>query len=151
MPMAIFCCVVNFVLPGIGTIVASFSVLTCCARHESLPARIGIFILNAVCGVLQLGLSPFLIGWVWSIVWGCAFIGMATEYVPPTSTLQEPVSHQVVPPPPSYNPQQNVPFYPQDPPPPYYGATHGLSLEVHSQDTESEEVLESSVPPVDMT
>lgn len=93
MPMwlAIICCVLNFLIPGLGTIVAGFSTF-CCARNEDMTAasRIGSCCISFSIGLLQLlTVAILLLGWIWSCVWGVFFIGMSTEYYhdnPPDNT-----------------------------------------------------------------
>lgn len=93
MPMwlAITCCVLNFLIPGFGTIIAGFSTF-CCARNEDMTAakRVGSCCISFSIGLLQLlSVAILLLGWIWSCVWGVFFIGMSTEYYhdnPPDNT-----------------------------------------------------------------
>ncbi|XP_076813417.1 protein stum homolog isoform X2 [Clavelina lepadiformis] len=78
--LAIVLCIVNFLLPGIGTIIAGFSVLCCGNVGQSGGGRFGTFCINFWVGIAQLLLLGFFfLGWVWSIMWGVAFIAIATE------------------------------------------------------------------------
>ncbi|XP_078488721.1 protein SPEC3-like [Ciona intestinalis] len=77
MPLAIVLCVINFILPGIGTIIAAFSVLCCGNVGESGGSRFGTFCINFWVGLAQIVLIFFFIGWVWSIMWGLAFIAVS--------------------------------------------------------------------------
>lgn len=84
MPMwlAIICCILNFLIPGLGTIVAGFSTF-CCARNEDMTAasRVGSCCISFFIGFLQLiTIALLLFGWIWSCVWGVFFIGMSAEY-----------------------------------------------------------------------
>eukprot|EP01137_Pigoraptor_chileana_P004055 Opistho-2@45221 len=82
MPLAILCCVFNFLAPGFGTIIAAFIVLCPCPASNpgmGIGLRIGSFITNLLMGCIQLALSLFIIGWVWSIVWGLAFVASSAE------------------------------------------------------------------------
>ncbi|XP_022101394.1 protein SPEC3-like [Acanthaster planci] len=84
---AVICLVLNIFLPGIGTIVAGFSVFCCGNPGQSGGGKFGTFCLNFWVGVLQLLTCwIFLIGWVWSIMWGAAFIGLSADYHTPTET-----------------------------------------------------------------
>ncbi|KAK3102871.1 hypothetical protein FSP39_014562 [Pinctada imbricata] len=81
-PVASTCCVLNFLVPGLGTILAGFTVF-CCSRNEDLTGceKVGSFCASFWIGFLQLILTPLLlVGWIWSCVWGVSFIGMSTEY-----------------------------------------------------------------------
>ncbi|XP_053377593.1 protein SPEC3-like [Mercenaria mercenaria] len=82
LPMAIFCCVLNFLIPGLGTAIAGLSMF-CCARNEAMDALDKFFgcCVNAGIGCLQMLTALFcLIGWVWSCVWGYYFIFSSSEY-----------------------------------------------------------------------
>ncbi|XP_060585097.1 protein SPEC3-like [Ruditapes philippinarum] len=82
MPLAILCCVLNFLVPGLGTILAGLSVC-CCSRNEDMSAgsQIGSCCISFGIGLLQLLLTVLLlIGWIWSCVWGVFFLGMSAEY-----------------------------------------------------------------------
>lgn len=82
MPLAILCCILNFLVPGLGTILAGFSVC-CCARNEDMSgcSRLGSCCISFAIGILQLfTVALLLLGWVWSCMWGVFFIGMSTEY-----------------------------------------------------------------------
>jgi len=77
-PLAAACCVINFVLPGIGTIIAGASVFCCGNVGESDASKIGTFCMNLIVGLLQmLTVVFFLFGWVWSIMWGYAILAMS--------------------------------------------------------------------------
>lgn len=81
-PMAILCCVLNFIVPGLGTIIAGFTVC-CCARSEDMTycEKMSSFCISFWIGILQiLTLPVLLLGWIWSCVWGVSFIGMSNEY-----------------------------------------------------------------------
>lgn len=82
MPVAILCCVLNFIIPGVGSMTASVCVL-CCAKTEDMTCKekCGSCCTVFGIGVLQLLLvACFLIGWFWSIIWGITFIGMSANY-----------------------------------------------------------------------
>ncbi|KAK7496715.1 hypothetical protein BaRGS_00012122 [Batillaria attramentaria] len=82
MPVAVTCCILNFLIPGLGTFVAGCASM-CCGRTEDMSSAqkwgsccisVGIAFLQLLTTVL------FLIGWVWSCVWGVAFVGWSVEY-----------------------------------------------------------------------
>ncbi|XP_052779387.1 protein stum homolog [Mya arenaria] len=107
MPMAIFTCVLNFLIPGFGTIVAGFtSFCTGCSRNEdmSIGSRCGSCWAGFGLGFLQLITTLLcLVGWIWSCVWGVFFIGMSIEYyhnneVNPTPTCAIVSQPQILPP-----------------------------------------------------
>ncbi|KNB43412.1 hypothetical protein JH06_3603 [Blastocystis sp. subtype 4] len=51
--------IINCILPGIGTMIGG------------LINAGGCDICIFLCGWVQLLTAPFIIGWVWSIIWGC--------------------------------------------------------------------------------
>jgi len=78
MPLAIVLLIVNILLPGIGTIIAGFSVFCCGNIGESGGSKFGTFCINFWVGLLQLLTCwIFFIGWIWSILWGIAFVTLA--------------------------------------------------------------------------
>ncbi|XP_078492930.1 protein SPEC3 [Ciona intestinalis] len=82
MPMwcAVTCLFVNCLLPGFGTIMASFSVICCADVSQKNSGKGGTFCLNFWVGWLQMITLFFvLFGWVWSIVWGVAFVQAAAK------------------------------------------------------------------------
>ncbi|XP_067684285.1 protein SPEC3-like [Haliotis asinina] len=82
MPLAVVCCVLNFLVPGLGTVIAGLSSF-CCARNEDMDSssRCGSCCIGFGIGFLQLLTTvTCLIGWVWSCVWGIFMIGMSAEY-----------------------------------------------------------------------
>ncbi|KAH3820120.1 hypothetical protein DPMN_121864 [Dreissena polymorpha] len=82
MPIAVVCCILNFLVPGFGSICASVCVF-CCARTDDMTGREK---LGSCCTVFGIGLlqlllvACFLIGWIWSCIWGVTFIGMSANY-----------------------------------------------------------------------
>ncbi|TMS35256.1 hypothetical protein L596_002696 [Steinernema carpocapsae] len=79
MPMALagFCCFLNILLPGSGTLVSSFSVFCCGASYESEKSKCHVFSTNILAAFLQFLLFPMVIGCVWSIIWGVTFVQLA--------------------------------------------------------------------------
>uniref|UniRef100_A0A7E4UVX5 Protein stum homolog n=1 Tax=Panagrellus redivivus TaxID=6233 RepID=A0A7E4UVX5_PANRE len=77
---AVFCCIVNFLLPGVGTIIASFSTCSEETCFESDSPRVVLMYMNIITGMLQLMLAPLLIGYIWSILWGITFIQLSKQW-----------------------------------------------------------------------
>ena len=67
-PLAVFCGIINVILPGSGTITAA------CATPDEKVSKSQLII-----GVLQFFLSLVLIGYVWSIYWSYLIIGKSFE------------------------------------------------------------------------
>ncbi|XP_039248716.1 protein SPEC3-like [Styela clava] len=79
--------ILNFLIPGLGTILAGFSVLCCGNAGQSGGGRVGTFCINFWVGIVQIILVPiFLIGWIWSIIWGVALITLAASPNKSTTT-----------------------------------------------------------------
>ncbi|XP_069142047.1 uncharacterized protein [Argopecten irradians] len=81
-PMAIACCLMNFAAPGLGTIVAGMC-MPCCGDAEEMSRRRKLCSGAAVVGVgfLQLLLTAcFLVGWIWSAIWGLSLVGTSLDY-----------------------------------------------------------------------
>ena len=53
------CCILNIVLPGSGTMLAA------CMADATSWSKVQL-----TCGILQMMLTVYIIGWVWSIAWG---------------------------------------------------------------------------------
>ena len=68
-PLAVFCGVINIILPGSGTITAA-----CMTPDDKLSKT------QLIIGVLQFFLSLVLIGYVWSIYWSYLIIGKSFEF-----------------------------------------------------------------------
>ncbi|KAL5008445.1 hypothetical protein ScPMuIL_014026 [Solemya velum] len=82
MSVAVLCCIFNFIVPGFGSMIASMCVC-CCAKTKdwTCGARFGLSCTLFWVGILQLLLTVcFLIGWVWSCVWGVSFVKISAEY-----------------------------------------------------------------------
>lgn len=77
MCMAVFCLIVNCLLPGIGTVIASFASLCCADVRGVDTGKLGLFCINFWIGWAQLILVVFGIGWIWSIFWGMLFLHQA--------------------------------------------------------------------------
>ncbi|XP_046848882.1 protein SPEC3-like [Xenia sp. Carnegie-2017] len=80
-PFAIFCLVANIVLPGTGTIASAFSIVFFHRKDDSHLEIFHAFLSNFVIGLCQfITIIFFLIGWFWSILWGCALVGHSNKY-----------------------------------------------------------------------
>lgn len=77
MCMAVFCLIINCMLPGIGTVIASFASLCCADVRGVDTGKLGLFCINFWIGWAQLILIVFGIGWIWSIFWGMLFLHQA--------------------------------------------------------------------------
>ncbi|XP_060555758.1 uncharacterized protein LOC132716491 [Ruditapes philippinarum] len=81
-PLAILCCVFNFLIPGLGSAIAGVSVF-CCARNEDMDKSAKALSCVSSCGVgfLQLVTTVLLfVGWFWSCFWGVTYLMMSIEY-----------------------------------------------------------------------
>ncbi|XP_072360465.1 protein stum homolog [Scyliorhinus torazame] len=83
--MAVFCLVLNIILPGTGTILSGFTLL-CCSEPATPTGRktsdeiLALVCLNVWVGISQLFTVPFLlVGWLWSITWGVMMINLSHE------------------------------------------------------------------------
>eukprot|EP01147_Barroeca_monosierra_P004863 gene4862-6885_t len=109
--VAIILAIINFVLPGFGTILAGFFALCGIANPGSSgQSVVATFCCNFFVGILQLAtVIIFLLGWIWSIMWGITFIAMSSQYGRPSETTttivtSSPGVSQQGAPPPAYNP-----------------------------------------------
>ncbi|XP_073248045.1 uncharacterized protein [Porites lutea] len=78
---AIACLILNILIPGLGTVVSGLIAFFLTRREIPLKDRASILCVNFFVGIMQLTTIVFLmIGWIWSIVWGCAFVGLSEHY-----------------------------------------------------------------------
>ncbi|KAL9955040.1 hypothetical protein ACROYT_G042644 [Oculina patagonica] len=78
---AITCLILNIFIPGSGTVISGLIGFFLTRRDTSLMNRTSILCVNCFVGIMQLSTIVFLmIGWIWSIVWGCAFVGLSERY-----------------------------------------------------------------------
>ena len=74
-----------FFVTVLGTLVSAFSVFCFNEGDEGFFHVVHICLSNVVVALCQLATVIFLIGWIWSIIWGCAIVGhsgkMAFEIV----------------------------------------------------------------------
>ncbi|XP_064485013.1 protein stum homolog [Ornithodoros turicata] len=75
MPIAVCLCILNVLLPGVGTLVTVIAVVCGCrTEHESRCVAAGY---NLLASLLQTVTAPFVVGWVWSIMWGITFVNVS--------------------------------------------------------------------------
>lgn len=74
MPVAVFCFILNCLLPGTGTFIASFATLLGCTTGYGKESRFQAFLLGLAITFTQITTAIFVIGWVWSVMWGVNFI-----------------------------------------------------------------------------
>ncbi|XP_011687305.1 PREDICTED: uncharacterized protein LOC105449672 [Wasmannia auropunctata] len=84
-PLAWFCLVWNFLLPGTGTIWSGlFNLCTGQPRFSAVAgarSRLGALIVNLIVGVSQMFTVLFcLVGWGWSVWWGVTMVRLARKY-----------------------------------------------------------------------
>lgn len=80
-PVAIVCLILNIVIPGLGTVISGLIAFFLTRRDMPLMSRTSILFVNCFVGIMQLATIVFLmIGWFWSIAWGCAFVGFSERY-----------------------------------------------------------------------
>ena len=64
-----------------GTVVSGLIAFFLTRREIPLKDRASILCVNCFVGIMQLTTIVFLmIGWIWSIVWGCAFVGLSGKF-----------------------------------------------------------------------
>ncbi|XP_038075288.1 uncharacterized protein LOC119743038 [Patiria miniata] len=82
--LAYMCLLLNIFVPGLGTLIAGFSLFCCKAepqQHTKKDEIINSFCTNACVAVSQLFTIPFLlVGWIWSVTWGIFMVTFAIEY-----------------------------------------------------------------------
>ncbi|XP_041352433.1 protein stum homolog isoform X2 [Gigantopelta aegis] len=82
LPVAVFCCVFNIVIPGFGTLISAFTVL--CGAKTKFQSTCTALGLNILTALLQMASFIIIVGWVWSIIWGMNFVQISM----PTSDSQ---------------------------------------------------------------
>ncbi|KAK3753622.1 hypothetical protein QZH41_014729 [Actinostola sp. cb2023] len=76
-PVAVLCLILNIVIPGSGTIISGF-VAFCLSQEEAMYDKMAVLCVNCFVGLAQMTTVVFLmIGWFWSVTWGCAFVGLS--------------------------------------------------------------------------
>uniref|UniRef100_A0A914QVP7 Uncharacterized protein n=1 Tax=Panagrolaimus davidi TaxID=227884 RepID=A0A914QVP7_9BILA len=84
---AVFCSMLNVVIPGLGTIISAFTVWDSQTCYESESSPTAVFCLNILAGILQLLLTPLIVGYLWSVFWAILFIQLSRKWY--ISTLNE--------------------------------------------------------------
>ncbi|MCP9266206.1 Protein SPEC3 [Dirofilaria immitis] len=76
LPVAIFCAILNFIIPGLGTIMSGLFAL--CLGQTRVNYREGqklmTVLINSLVGISQFFTITFLfVGWFWSMAWGVQY------------------------------------------------------------------------------
>ncbi|XP_077995982.1 protein SPEC3-like [Glandiceps talaboti] len=72
------CAIINWIVPGLGTMVAAFIVLCpCCSKHPTCADRLRICCINFWFGLFQLITMPIVIGSIIAAYWGWFFVAMS--------------------------------------------------------------------------
>ncbi|KAI1287336.1 Protein stum -like protein [Halotydeus destructor] len=76
MPMciAVLLCVLNCILPGLGTFLASMTIPLGCKTEYGRDKWTRAFIICLITAIIQTATALFVLGWVWSIMWGINFV-----------------------------------------------------------------------------
>lgn len=74
MPVAVVCFLLNCLVPGIGTLIASFATLFGCTTGYGKEGKCQAFFLGLAITITQVTTAIFVVGWVWSVMWGVNFI-----------------------------------------------------------------------------
>ncbi|KAK6182930.1 hypothetical protein SNE40_010502 [Patella caerulea] len=74
-PLAVLCCIFNILIPGLGTLIASWTTLCGCPTRLGHPVK--AWALNLLAALLQMISFLLIVGWVWSIIWGMNFVQLA--------------------------------------------------------------------------
>ncbi|XP_060596834.1 protein stum homolog isoform X2 [Ruditapes philippinarum] len=75
---AVTFCLLNIVLPGVGTFISAFTVL--CGAPTALNKRTAAFLFNLLSAFLQMITFIIIVGWVWSILWGMNMVTLAMNW-----------------------------------------------------------------------
>ncbi|VDN83099.1 unnamed protein product [Brugia pahangi] len=83
LPIAIFCAIINIIMPGLGTIMSGFFAL--CLGQTRVNYREGqklmTIVINSLVGISQFFTITFLfVGWFWSMAWGGLLIIYSVQY-----------------------------------------------------------------------
>uniref|UniRef100_A0A0R3S3I9 DUF1707 and DUF4870 domain-containing protein n=1 Tax=Elaeophora elaphi TaxID=1147741 RepID=A0A0R3S3I9_9BILA len=83
LPAAIFCAIINVIMPGLGTIMSGFFAL--CLGQTRVNYREGqklmTILINSLVGISQFFTITFLlVGWFWSMAWGGLLIIYSVQY-----------------------------------------------------------------------
>lgn len=75
--VAVLCCVLNILVPGLGTFISAFTVL--CGAPTGLT-KVPAFFFNILSAFLQTVTFIVIVGWVWSILWGMNMVSLAMNW-----------------------------------------------------------------------
>ncbi|XP_045187273.2 protein stum homolog isoform X1 [Mercenaria mercenaria] len=75
---AVTCCLLNIVVPGVGTLISAFTVL--CGAPTALNRKTAAFLFNLLSAFLQMVTFIIIVGWVWSILWGMNMVTLAMNW-----------------------------------------------------------------------
>ncbi|GFR83335.1 protein SPEC3 [Elysia marginata] len=79
--VAIMCLVLNIFIPGSGTLASGLSVLCCSQVRPKQDTKRHCIWVNGGVALLQFLLTfLFLLGWIWSITWGLAFLAVSKQF-----------------------------------------------------------------------
>lgn len=80
-PVAVTCLICNIVLPGLGTFISGLTLM--CGSQARPPEKTRssiIWTTTYVAGLQFITTFLFLLGWIWSISWGIAFLTISNDY-----------------------------------------------------------------------
>ena len=84
-----------FACVSTGTVLSGVIAFFLTRGDMTLMNRTSILCVNCFVGIMQLSTIVFLmIGWIWSIVWGCAFVGLSGKY-PMSQSVRQSVIESV--------------------------------------------------------
>lgn len=72
--IALPCCLFNFFFPGLGTLIATVSIFFGCTTEYGNEQRCKSITLGFMISMIQVTTAIFVLGWVWSIMWGINFV-----------------------------------------------------------------------------
>ncbi|KAE9551598.1 hypothetical protein FO519_005205 [Halicephalobus sp. NKZ332] len=79
-PTAVFCFLLNIFIPGLGTLISAFTVWAKETSYESQCTKHSVFFLNILTAFLQLLLTPLVVGYLWSLLWGLIFLQLSFKW-----------------------------------------------------------------------
>ncbi|KAH9426130.1 hypothetical protein DERP_007070 [Dermatophagoides pteronyssinus] len=78
--IAVLFCMLNLLLPGSGTFLASFAIIFGSQTEYGSGYGYQAFLICFLSSLLQFITAIFVFGWVWSIMWGIVFIKNSLRY-----------------------------------------------------------------------
>lgn len=80
-PVAVICLVCNIFFPGLGTFISGLTLMCGSQVRPPEKTRSSIIWTNTwVAGLQLITTFLFLLGWIWSITWGIAFLSISDDY-----------------------------------------------------------------------